>query len=71
MTGPRKHIEGGGPRPVLICQGCRFAWEPDAREWSAEHIQALAAGCPECGDWLYLGEIAPADSTPIPRSALA
>ncbi|GAA3219474.1 hypothetical protein GCM10017691_02950 [Pseudonocardia petroleophila] len=67
MTGPRALeavVEG---HPVLICQGCRFAWEPTGPDWTGEHLQALSNGCPECGDWLYLGEIAPPD--PTPRSA--
>lgn len=69
MTGPRARAAVVEARPVLICQGCRYAWEPAAPDWTAEHLQALSSGCPECGDWLYLGEIAPPDPTPNPRSA--
>jgi hypothetical protein len=44
-------------RAVLICQGCHFAWEPASMVWTGEYLQALSGGCPECGDWLYLGEL--------------
>jgi hypothetical protein len=67
MTGPRAPETVVETRLVLICQGCRFGWEPTGPDWSGEHLQALSNGCPECGDWLYLGEIAPPD--PTPRSA--
>lgn len=53
-------------RLVLICEGCRYAWEPLAAEWTTDHLRAFAAGCPECGDWLYLGELA---DHPRPRRA--
>lgn len=48
----------GGPHLVLICAACRYAWEPLSGTWTAEDRQAFAAGCPECGDWLFLGELA-------------
>jgi hypothetical protein len=45
-------------RVVLICAGCGYGWEPDGPQWTEEHLRALSAGCPECGDWLWLGELA-------------
>lgn len=42
---------------VLVCQGCRYAFEPAGSDWTPEYLRALSAGCPECGDWLYLGRI--------------
>ena len=41
-------------RIVLICAGCRYAWEP-LEDGTDERLRAIAWGCPECGDWLYLG----------------
>jgi hypothetical protein len=52
---------------VLTCAGCRYAWEPAEGPWTAEHLQAFATGCPQCGDWLYLGQLAnPATATTVP-----
>lgn len=62
-TAPRR------PPPVLICQGCGYVWEPLASDWTAEHRQGLADGCPECGDWLYLAEVAHLDPMSSPRRA--
>ncbi|MDN5931798.1 hypothetical protein ACVGOW_00945 [Pseudonocardia saturnea] len=69
MNRPRTPAAVAKPRPVLICESCRYAWEPAVPSWTAEHVQALSNGCPECGGWLYLGEIAPTNPTPTPRSA--
>jgi hypothetical protein len=54
---------------VLVCQGCGYAWEPAGPGWTAEHLHALAQGFPECGDWLYLGELADPPHVPYPRKA--
>ncbi len=58
MTRPRLAVvTDANSRVVLICAGCRYAFDP-LGDWTAEHLQAFAGGCPECGDWLYLGELA-------------
>lgn len=57
--------DAAAPHVVLICQGCRYAFEPAGSDWTPEYMRALAGGCPECGDWLYLGELA----DPSPRKA--
>jgi hypothetical protein len=44
--------------PLLVCPGCGYAWEPAGPEWTCEHLRALAEGCPECGSWLYVAELA-------------
>lgn len=44
-------------RGVLVCSTCQDTWEPAAS--SAEEFAALvAAGCPGCGGWVWLGELA-------------
>jgi hypothetical protein len=60
MTRPRPATAAPDRRMVLICESCRYAFEP-LWQWTAEHLQALADGCPECGDWLYLGELVDPD----------
>jgi hypothetical protein len=69
MTARRRPAPAVDRRIVLICAGCRYAWEPADEPWSAEHLQAFCTGCPVCGDWLYLGELAnpPATEMPSPR----
>lgn len=67
MTAPRPTAAGDVRRVVLICQSCRYAWEPASLEWTADYLRALSAGCPECGDWLYLGEIAERQDVASPR----
>jgi hypothetical protein len=56
-----------GVQLVLVCQGCRYAWEPTASTFTPEQLRPLAGGCPQCGDWLFLGELA--DSIRTPRRA--
>jgi hypothetical protein len=51
------------PRVVLLCQGCRYGWEPHDAAWNEDYLRALSNGCPECGDWLYLGQL----TIPAPR----
>lgn len=45
--------------PVLACQGCSYAWEPGTTE-VAEFDGLMREGCPDCGDWLWVGEVAEA-----------
>lgn len=46
-------------RAVLVCSTCRDTWEPAAVD--AEEFAGLVAdGCPECGGWVWLGELAEA-----------
>jgi hypothetical protein len=42
---------------VLICAGCSYAWEPDDGAGTGEDLQGVDIGCPQCGDWLFLGEL--------------
>lgn len=39
---------------LLACQGCSYAWEPGTTE-VAEFDGLMREGCPECGDWLWVG----------------
>jgi hypothetical protein len=45
--------------PVLTCQSCPYAWEPGTTE-RTELDELMRTGCPECGDWLWLNELAEA-----------
>ncbi len=48
-------------RGVLVCQGCHQVWEP--AQTGADDFAALAtAGCPECGGWVWIGELVEAGS---------
>jgi hypothetical protein len=40
-----------------MCAGCSYAWEPADGAGPDAHLQAIDTGCPECGDWLFLGEL--------------
>jgi hypothetical protein len=42
---------------VLICAGCGRTWEP-VEGRMADRAWVLAGGCPACGDWFYLTELA-------------
>ncbi len=42
--------------PVLVCQGCPYAWEPGTTD-RAEFDWLMREGCPHCGDWLWCGEV--------------
>jgi hypothetical protein len=43
-------------RAVLVCQTCPFVWEPGAVD--ADEFAALVrSGCPDCGGWVWLGEL--------------
>ncbi len=51
------------PDAVLLCQSCRYAVEATAPDGQ----RALIDGCPDCGDWLFLGDLTdPAETTSIP-----
>ena len=54
------------PDTVLLCQSCRYAVEATAPDGQ----RALIDGCPDCGDWLFLGDLAETTtSIPTPRKA--
>jgi hypothetical protein len=40
---------------MVLCAGCRYAWE--RADSANEQLQAADGGCPQCGDWLFLGEL--------------
>lgn len=50
---------------VLLCQNCRYAVEATAPDGQ----RALIDGCPDCGDWLFLGDLAETTPIPAPRKA--
>lgn len=41
---------------VLVCQDFPHVWEP-ARTTAAEFAALVRAGCPDCGGWVWLGEL--------------
>lgn len=41
---------------VLVCQDCPHVWEP-ARTTATEFAALVRAGCPDCGGWVWLGEL--------------
>ena len=53
------------PQTVLLCQTCRYAVEATAPDGQ----RALVDGCPDCGDWLFLGDLAETTTLPTPRKA--
>lgn len=44
---------------VLVCATCPYVWEPSAID-SDEFAALVQAGCPDCGGWVWLGELAEA-----------
>lgn len=46
----------GPVRAVLLCQSCPYVWE-QAETDSAEFAALVRAGCPDCGGWIWLGEL--------------
>jgi Zn-finger nucleic acid-binding protein len=42
---------------VLVCESCPYAWEPGTAD-RAEVDSLIQDGCPDCGGWLGVGEIA-------------
>jgi hypothetical protein len=51
------------PPVVLDCQGCTYTWEPGRVDLD-DLAELLGSGCPQCGDWLWFGELA----VPAPRA---
>jgi len=41
---------------VLVCQSCPHVFEP-ARMTADEFATLVGEGCPECGGWVWLGEL--------------
>jgi len=41
---------------VLVCQTCPYVWEP-AEIGADEFVALIRSGCPECGGWVWLGEL--------------
>jgi len=44
---------------VLVCADCPYVWEPAALS-GEEFADLIRTGCPECGGWVWLGELAEA-----------
>ncbi|MFC5996742.1 hypothetical protein ACFQE5_21265 [Pseudonocardia hispaniensis] len=44
-------------RAVIVCQACPYVWEP-ARTERREFEVLVRDGCPDCGGWVWLGELA-------------
>lgn len=53
------------PDAVLLCQSCRYAIEATAPDGQ----RALIDGCPDCGDWLFLGDLTDTNAEPSPIPA--
>lgn len=43
-------------RAVFVCQTCPYVWEPAAVD-AGEFAALVRCGCPECGGWIWLGEL--------------
>jgi hypothetical protein len=43
-------------RAVLVCQVCPYVWEP-AVVTPEEFAELVRSGCPDCGGWVWLGEL--------------
>lgn len=41
---------------VLVCQSCPYVWEP-ATVAADEFAALVRQGCPDCGGWVWLGEV--------------
>ena len=41
---------------VLVCQACPYVWEPGAVD-PDEFAALVRSGCPDCGGWVWLGEL--------------
>ncbi len=55
---PRYALRGPAEVGVLlVCQGCRHEFE--AQPHDHEIGQLVSDGCPRCGDWVFLVELAP------------
>jgi hypothetical protein len=48
-------------RAVLVCQTCPYVWEPAAGD-ADEFAGLVRSGCPDCGGWVWLGEIVEAEA---------
>ena len=43
-------------RAVLVCQTCPYVWDPGAVDLD-EFAELVRSGCPDCGGWVWLGEL--------------
>lgn len=43
---------------VLVCTECRAIWEPTSGSGIAEAGAIVRDGCPSCGGWSWVGELA-------------
>lgn len=43
-------------RAVLVCQTCPYVWEPTEITGDA-FADLVRSGCPDCGGWVWLGEL--------------
>lgn len=62
MAAPANPTPASAP-VVLACQGCPYTWEPGRVDLD-ELAELLGSGCPQCGDWLWFGELV----VPAPRA---
>ena len=49
--------DAGVPSVVLVCTACQHIWEPDLLD-PADRVEAASTGCPLCGGWTWIGQIA-------------
>lgn len=50
-------------RAVLVCHACPYVWEP-AVTHADEFAGLVRAGCPDCGGWVWLGDLVEAEAAP-------
>lgn len=51
---------------VLACDTCQHVWEPTLQDFGTGNT-----GCPLCGGWTWIVELAEPDPIPAPRSPAA
>jgi hypothetical protein len=54
------HGDARAPSVVLVCTPCQHTWEPDLLD-PADRSEAASTGCPLCGGWTWIGQIAEPD----------
>lgn len=51
-------VGGAGSAVLLVCTECDHAWEVSSGEVVGESAAAGSTGCPLCGGWTWVGELA-------------
>lgn len=50
-------------RAVLVCHACPYVWEPAVSD-ADEFAVLIRDGCPDCGGWIWLGELVECRAAP-------